>query len=83
MNNFKLNGLVVPVPTPFAESGAIDFGAFLAHLDWLAECGVRNLFINFTTEYTDRRRQRLAQSDGNGAGAEWQHTEGGRVPANE
>jgi dihydrodipicolinate synthase/N-acetylneuraminate lyase len=64
MNNFKLNGLVVPVPTPFAESGAIDFGAFLAHLDWLAECGVRNLFINFTTEYTE-------------------HTEGGRVPANE
>jgi 4-hydroxy-tetrahydrodipicolinate synthase len=49
MNNFELNGLVVPVPTPFAESGAIDFGAFLAHLDWLAECGVRNLLINGTT----------------------------------
>ena len=49
MNNFKLNGLVVPVPTPFTESGAIDFGAFLAHLDWLAECGVRNLLINGTT----------------------------------
>jgi len=47
--DFELNGLVVPVPTPFAESGAIDFGAFLAHLDWLAECGVRNLLVNGTT----------------------------------
>jgi 4-hydroxy-tetrahydrodipicolinate synthase len=37
------------MPTPFAERGAIDFGAFLAHLDWLAECGVRNLLINGTT----------------------------------
>lgn len=49
MDNFELGGLVVPVPTPFVESGAIDFGAFLAHLDWLAECGVRNLLINGTT----------------------------------
>jgi 4-hydroxy-tetrahydrodipicolinate synthase len=49
MNNFELKGLVVPVATPFAESGAIDFGAFLAHLDWLAECGVRNLLVNGTT----------------------------------
>lgn len=45
----SMNGLVVPVPTPFAESGAVDFGAFLAHLDWLAECGVRNLLVNGTT----------------------------------
>lgn len=49
MNSFEHNGLVVPVATPFAESGEIDFGAFLAHLDWLAECGVRNLLINGTT----------------------------------
>jgi 4-hydroxy-tetrahydrodipicolinate synthase len=49
MNSFELKGLVVPVPTPFAESGAIDFGAFLAQLDWLAECGVRNLLVNGTT----------------------------------
>jgi 4-hydroxy-tetrahydrodipicolinate synthase len=48
-SGFDLDGLVVPVPTPFAESGAIDFGAFLAHLDWLAECGVRNLLVNGTT----------------------------------
>jgi len=47
--DFELNGLVVPVAVPFAESGAVDFGAFLAHLDWLAECGVRNLLVNGTT----------------------------------
>jgi leucyl-tRNA synthetase len=29
MDGFDLNGLVVPVPKPFEESGAIDFGAFL------------------------------------------------------
>jgi 4-hydroxy-tetrahydrodipicolinate synthase len=46
---FEFEGLVIPVPVPFAESGAIDFGAFLAHLDWLAECGVRNLLVNGTT----------------------------------
>ncbi|NOU36661.1 MAG: dihydrodipicolinate synthase family protein [Kiritimatiellaceae bacterium] len=49
MNNFELKGLVIPVATPFMESGAIDFGAFLAHLDWLAECGVHNLLVNGTT----------------------------------
>ncbi|QHI68831.1 dihydrodipicolinate synthase family protein [Tichowtungia aerotolerans] len=44
-----LEGLVVPVPTPFGDDDAIDFGAFLSHLDWLAECGVRNLLVNGTT----------------------------------
>ncbi len=47
--NFELKGLVVPVPTPFAEDESVDLGAFLSHLDWLAECGVRNLLINGTT----------------------------------
>jgi 4-hydroxy-tetrahydrodipicolinate synthase len=47
--DFKLNGLVVPVVTPFADDDSIDFGAYLSHLDWLAECGVRNLLVNGTT----------------------------------
>jgi len=47
--DFELKGLVVPVPAPFAKSGALDLGAFLAHLDWLDECGVRNLLVNGTT----------------------------------
>ena len=45
----ELSGLVVPVPTPFAEDGTVDLGAFLSHLDWLAECGVRHLLVNGTT----------------------------------
>jgi 4-hydroxy-tetrahydrodipicolinate synthase len=47
--DFNLNGLVVPVPTPFGEDESIDVGAYLSHLDWLAECGVRNLLVNGTT----------------------------------
>jgi len=47
--NSELKGLVVPVPTPFAADDTVDLGAFLSHLDWLAECGVRNLLINGTT----------------------------------
>ncbi len=45
----ELKGLVVPVPTPFAEDDSVDLGAFLSHLDWLAECGVNHLLINGTT----------------------------------
>ncbi len=47
--NLELKGLVVPVPTPFAEEGAVDLGAYLSHIDWLLECGVHNLLINGTT----------------------------------
>ena len=47
--NSELNGLVIPVPTPFVEDGSVDIGAFLSHLDWLAECSVQNLLINGTT----------------------------------
>lgn len=47
--NLNLEGLVVPVPTPFGDEGDVDLGAYLSHLDWLAECGVRNLLVNGTT----------------------------------
>ncbi len=47
--DFQLKGLVVPVATPFGDDDSIDFGAYLSHLDWLAECGVRNLLVNGTT----------------------------------
>ncbi len=46
---FDIKGLVAPVPTPFAADDSVDLGAFLSHLDWLTECGVRNLLINGTT----------------------------------
>jgi 4-hydroxy-tetrahydrodipicolinate synthase len=42
-------GLVVPVPVPFGDDELMDVGAYLSHLDWLAECGVRNLLVNGTT----------------------------------
>lgn len=48
-DDFELRGLIVPAPTPFDAEGKIDLGAFLSHLDWLAECGVRNLLVNGTT----------------------------------
>ncbi|MGE4488870.1 MAG: dihydrodipicolinate synthase family protein [Kiritimatiellales bacterium] len=49
MDGNELNGLVIPVSVPFGADGKVDLGAFLAHLDWLAECGVRNLLVNGTT----------------------------------
>lgn len=39
----------MPVPTPFNDDDSIDFSAYLSHLDWLVECGVRNLLVNGTT----------------------------------
>jgi 4-hydroxy-tetrahydrodipicolinate synthase len=44
-----LSGLIVPVPTPFDCSGALDRGAFAAHLDFLAQHGVRRIMVNGTT----------------------------------
>jgi 4-hydroxy-tetrahydrodipicolinate synthase len=44
-----MEGLVIPVPTPFGDDEGVDLGSFVAHLDWLAECGVRNVMINGTT----------------------------------
>lgn len=45
----SLKGLVVPLPTPFDDDNEIDYGALLSHMDWLSECGVRNILINGTT----------------------------------
>jgi len=44
-----LDGLVVPVATPFDEAGAIDEPALIRHLEWLAEQGVSRVLINGTT----------------------------------
>ncbi len=45
----ELGGLVVPVLTPFADDGSVDEGAFVRHLDFLAEHGVSRILINGTT----------------------------------
>ena len=44
-----LSGLIVPVPTPFEESGAIDPRAFIEHLAFLAQHGVQRIMVNGTT----------------------------------
>jgi len=48
-DKYDLKGLVVPVPTPFNSDESVDYGAYLSHLDWLAEYGVGNLLVNGTT----------------------------------
>jgi 4-hydroxy-tetrahydrodipicolinate synthase len=44
-----LKGLIVPVLTPFRESGAMDEDAFIRHLAFLRERGVERIMINGTT----------------------------------
>ncbi len=43
------SGLIVPVLTPFDESGAIDQNAFVQHLEFLAQHGVHRIMVNGTT----------------------------------
>lgn len=45
----KLEGLIVPVLTPFDKSGEIDQRAFIQHLEFLASHGVRRIMVNGTT----------------------------------
>ena len=47
--NEDLKGLIVPVLTPFLDSGDIDESAFIRHLEFLAEHGVRWIMVNGTT----------------------------------
>jgi 4-hydroxy-tetrahydrodipicolinate synthase len=45
----KIEGLIVPVLTPFDASGAIDQQAFIQHLEFLAHHGVNRIMVNGTT----------------------------------
>jgi 4-hydroxy-tetrahydrodipicolinate synthase len=47
--NDKLKGLIVPVLTPFEDSGGVDENAFVRHLDFLAHHGIRRIMVNGTT----------------------------------
>jgi 4-hydroxy-tetrahydrodipicolinate synthase len=42
-------GLIVPVLTPFDDSGEIDQRAFIQHLEFLAHHGVHRIMVNGTT----------------------------------
>jgi 4-hydroxy-tetrahydrodipicolinate synthase len=44
-----LKGLIVPILTPFDESGAVDQRAFISHLEFLARHGVHRIMLNGTT----------------------------------
>lgn len=44
-----LKGLIVPVLTPFDESGVIDQRAFIQHLEFLAHHNVHRIMVNGTT----------------------------------
>lgn len=45
----ELKGLIVPVLTPFKETGEIDDRAFIQHLEFLTGHGVRRIMVNGTT----------------------------------
>lgn len=45
----QLKGLIVPVLTPFNESGTIDQQSFIRHLEFLAHHGVHRIMVNGTT----------------------------------
>jgi 4-hydroxy-tetrahydrodipicolinate synthase len=49
MKHLELNGLIVPVLTPFDQTGAIDEDAFKRHLVFLAQHGVKRIMVNGTT----------------------------------
>jgi 4-hydroxy-tetrahydrodipicolinate synthase len=44
-----IQGLIVPVTTPFTKDGAIDQQAFIAHCEWLYSNGVRRILVGGTT----------------------------------
>jgi len=44
-----VKGLIVPVLTPFKDSGEIDQCAFVQHLEFLASHGVQRIMVNGTT----------------------------------
>ncbi|WP_372806301.1 dihydrodipicolinate synthase family protein [Pontiella sp.] len=62
--NRAFRGLVVPVLTPFAESGEIDRRAFIEHLEYLSHHGIRRIMVNGTTAeffslFPEERRTQL------------------------
>lgn len=76
-----LSGLIVPVPTPFMASGAIDTGAFVEHLAFLAQHGVQRIMVNGTTAefyslLPDERKMLLKLARGHFPGFIIQHVGG-------
>ncbi len=49
MEDLLIEGLIVPLLTPFDSDGEVDCRAFAQHLDWLAERDVRRVLVGGTT----------------------------------
>jgi dihydrodipicolinate synthase/N-acetylneuraminate lyase len=45
----EIKGLVVPVLTPFTDTGEIDENAFIRHLEFLTTQGIQRIMVNGTT----------------------------------
>jgi 4-hydroxy-tetrahydrodipicolinate synthase len=49
VNLISMDGLIVPVPTPFTENNSIDQQSFIRHLEWLYRNGAKKILVGGTT----------------------------------
>ncbi|HEX2958430.1 MAG TPA: dihydrodipicolinate synthase family protein [Chitinispirillaceae bacterium] len=49
IKSITVNGLIVPVPTPFTKDFHVDQQAFINHLEWLYRQGVKKILVGGTT----------------------------------
>lgn len=49
INTLSVNGLIVPVPTPFTKDLHVDKQAFINHLEWLYRQGAKKVLVGGTT----------------------------------
>lgn len=49
LNLISIDGMIVPVPTPFTENNTIDQQAFIRHIEWLYTNGAKKILVGGTT----------------------------------
>lgn len=49
MNDQDLNGLILPVVTPYKLDGMLSEAYFIKHLEFISSCGVNKILLNGTT----------------------------------
>ena len=81
----EMEGLLIPLLTPFAESGSIDEKAFVEHIDWLAQAGARRIIIGdalgeFFSLATDERLLLIELALEYFPGLIWAQVGGGPIP---
>ncbi|MBG0791121.1 MAG: dihydrodipicolinate synthase family protein [Desulfovibrionaceae bacterium] len=45
----KVKGPVFPIPTPFTETGAVDYASLASYVDWLVRQGARTIMVTVGT----------------------------------